>query len=134
MKKYEVLEHKGDLKIRVWAGDLKGLFLNCLIGMYKAARYQGEGKLLKRKIKISSSELPSLLVDFLSEVLYLTEVYQEVYRKIEFKKFNEKNLEGILTGEKLKRMGVQIKAVTYHGLEIKQKKDGRWEAAVLFDI
>jgi len=31
-------------------------------------------------------------------------------------------------------MGVQIKGVTYHELDIHQEEDGTWEATVLFDI
>jgi len=78
--------------------------------------------------------LPSLLVDFLSEVLYLSEVNREVYQKIQFKKFTDKEIEGILSGKKLKRRGVIIKGVTYHDLDIKQRKDKIWEVTILFDI
>jgi SHS2 domain-containing protein len=31
-------------------------------------------------------------------------------------------------------MGVHIKGVTYHGLDIHQEKDGTWQATILFDI
>lgn len=134
MVKFEILEHVTDLKIRAFGKDKKELFLNSMIGMYKGGRYQGENSKLKRKIKVSSPDLNSLLVDFLSEVLYLTEVKKEVYQEIKFQKFNDQNLEGILIGQKLKRMGVLIKGVTYHGLNIQQRKDGIWQATILFDI
>ena len=134
LKKYEILEHKADLKIRVFGKDLKELFLNAMVGMFEGARYESEGGEIKREIKISSLDLPSLLVDFLSEVLYLCEVNKEVYYKVQFKNLTGKELEGILIGKKLKRMGVHIKAVTYHDLDIYQKKDKTWEATILFDI
>jgi SHS2 domain-containing protein len=137
MKKFEILEHKADLKIRVFGKDLKELFENAMIGLFESAQYESETKpteKIKREIKISSSDLPSLLVDFLSEVLYLSEVNQEVYNKIMVKKLDEKNIEGILSGKKLKRMGVVIKGVTYHDLDIHQKEEGSWEATILFDI
>ena len=79
-------------------------------------------------------DLPSLLVDFLSEVLYSSEINREIYHQIQFRKFGDKNLAGILSGKKLKRVGVIIKGVTYHDLEIRQKEDKTWEATVLFDI
>ena len=134
MKKFEILEHKADLKIRVFGKDLKELFENAMIGMFESAKYESQGKEIKREIKISSLDLPSLLVDFLSEVLYLSEINREVYRNIQFKKITEKNIEGILFGKKLKRIGVVIKGVTYHDLDINQKKDKTWEATILFDI
>jgi len=134
MKKFEILEHKADLKIRVFGKDLRELFLNAIVGMFEEAGYESEGEEIKREIKISSLDLPSLLVDFLSEVLYLCEVNKEVYHKVLFKNLTEKELEGILIGKKLERIGVQIKGVTYHDLDIHQRKDGTREAAVLFDI
>jgi len=155
--KYEILEHKADLKIKVFGETQKELFENAMVGMFEGAKYEpsfvkdAEGKMegVKREIKISSLDLPSLLVDFLSEVLYLSEVNREVYQKIQFKKFTDKEIEGILFGKKLKCIGAIIKGATYHGLDIHQKpersegwrrtnvlrpKDKTWEAIILFDI
>ena len=134
MKKFEILEHKADLKIRVFGKDLRELFLNAIVGMFEEAGYESEGEEIKREIKISSLDLPSLLVDFLSEVSYLCEVNREVYHKVLFKNLTEKELKGILIGKPLKRMGVHIKAVTYHDLDIHQKEDKTWQATILFDI
>lgn len=133
--KFKILEHRADLKIRVFGKDKKELFKNALVGMFGAAKYEAEkGKIIKREIKISSFDLPSLLVDFLAEVLYLCETKKDVYDIIKIEHLDDKNIEGILFGKKLKRMGVEIKGVTYHNLEICQKKDGVWEATILFDI
>ncbi len=157
--KFEILEHKADLKIRVFGRNKKDLFKNALSAMFKAAKYEGEkdkiinpptfsrdikpcqkdyilrkGGRIKRELKIFSFDLPSLLVDFLAEVLYFSEINKEIYDIIKFSVFDEKNIKGTLLGRKLKRMGVQIKGVTYHNLEVRQKKDGRWEATLLFDI
>lgn len=135
MKKYKICEHKADLKIQTFGKDEKELFENAMIGMFESAKYQAEdGKIKKKIIKVSSPDLSSLLVDFLSEVLYLSEVHRQVYHHLQIKKFTHKNLEGILIGKKLKRIGVIIKGVTYHDLDIHQKKDKTWEATVLFDI
>lgn len=152
MKKFDILEHKADLKIRVYGKDKKELFENALVGMFGAAKYEpasapsfvktsegnkataGKGRKIKREIKISSFDLPSLLVDFLAEALYLCETKKEVYDIIKIERFNDKHIEGILLGKKLKRMGVEIKGVTYHNLEIRQREDGIWEATILFDI
>ncbi|MCD5396541.1 MAG: archease [Candidatus Pacebacteria bacterium] len=128
LARFEILPHPADLKIRAFGKDKKELFEAALFGMFKGANYQGKGKDIKREIKISSQDLPSLLIDFLSELLYLAEINQEVYYKISFKKFNNKNIEGILTGKKLKRIGVIIKGVTWHDLKIQQRKDGTWVA------
>lgn len=136
MKKYEILEHKADLKIRAFGKTKEELFENAMVGMFDGAKYQKnlKSQISKVKIKVKSIDLPSLLVDFLSEVLYLSETKKEVYQKIKFKKISENEIEAELIGKELKRMGVNIKAVTYHGLEIKKRKDGKWEATILFDV
>jgi SHS2 domain-containing protein len=134
MKKYEILEHRADLKIKAFGKNKEELFENVMIGMFESAKYEGEGKEIKKEIKVSSPDLSSLLVDFLSEILYLNEVNRQVYYQVQFKKFTEKNIEGILSGKELKRVGVAIKGVTYHDLDIHQKEDGTWETTILFDI
>lgn len=134
LKKYEILEHKADLKIRVFGKNLKELFLNAMTGMFESAKYEKEGKKIKREIKVSSQDLSSLLIDFLSEILYLSEVNKEVYENVNFRKLTEREIEGELIGRKLKRIGIEIKAVTYHNLEISQKENGNWQATILFDI
>lgn len=140
--KYEILEHTADLKIRAFGKTKEEVFRHILLGMIeslKAELYQPQEK-VKRQIKIKSPDLSALLVDFLSEVLYLTQVNKEVYNDIKFKKFEDPStssgqveLEGELSGQKIERFGEDIKGVTYHGLDIK-KIDGHWEATVLFDI
>ena len=137
MKKYEILEHKADLKIRAFGKTKEELFLNMLIGMsesMKGSEVRRPEEKIKREVKIKSLDLPALLVDFLSEVLYLTQVNKEIYTKAKFKKFTGTELEAELIGQKVERFGEDIKAVTYHSLDIHQREDGIWEATILFDI
>lgn len=136
MKKFEILEHRADLKIRAFGKTKKELFENAMVGMFAGARYEKmtDDKQLTTEIKISSFDLPSLLVDFLSEVLYLVETKKEVYQKINFKKLTDREIEAELVGKKLKRMGVHIKGVTYYDLNIRQTRKKNWEATILFDI
>lgn len=134
-KKFEILEHKADLKIRVFGKTKEELFENALFGMETCLRPEiavaGE---TKKEIKIKSPDLPALLVDFLNEILYLNQVNEEIYNKVRFIKFSDIELRAELSARPVERFGEDIKAVTYHGLEAGQTKDGSWEAIVLFDI
>ena len=145
MKKFEVLEHKADLKIRVFGKTKEELFGNAVLAMMesmKPVKEENEEQ-NKKEIKIKSLDLPALLVDFLSEVLYLTQVNKEVYDKIKFKKLSlpqpsagegRAELVAEVSGKKVKRFNQDIKAVTYHDLEIQEKENGSWQATILFDI
>jgi GxxExxY protein len=134
--RFEILEHKADLKIRVFGKTKEELFENAMVGMQKAANYEPTKQPTTKRLttKIKSADLPSLLVDFLSEVLYLVETKKLVFEKIEVKKLTENEIEAILIGRTLKRMGVHIKGVTYHDLDIRQEKNRTWQATILFDI
>ena len=73
MKKYEILEHKADLKIRAFGRDKKQLFSSMLAAMAESQKPEIKSKKkIKRQIKIKSLDLAALLVDFLNEVLYLS--------------------------------------------------------------
>lgn len=134
MKPYEILEHRADLKIRAFGKTKEELFFNALKGMAESLKPEMGEIPAERKIKIISPDLEALLIDFLSEVLYLIQTNKEIYTNINFKKFTDTELEGNLTGRETKRFGEDIKAVTYHNLDIHQKEDGAWEATVLFDV
>ena len=134
MKKYEILEHKADLKIRAFGKTKEEVFLNMLLAMTENQRPEILPEKVKKEIKISSPELSSLLVDFLSEALYLTQVNKEIYNNVKYKKFTDTELKAELIGQKVERFGEDIKAVTYHNLNIRQREDGIWEATILFDI
>jgi SHS2 domain-containing protein len=135
MKKYEILEHKADLKLRTFGKTKKELFSNMLLAMTDALQAKTKDQKLKTKnIKVKSSDLSSLLVDFLSEALYLIQVDKVLYNKVKFRDFTDTEIEAELTGQKVESFGEEIKAVTYHNLDIHQEKDGTWQATVLFDI
>ena len=136
MKKFEILEHKADLKIRAFGKRKDELFLNTMLGMSESMIPEIKQPIEKREkeVKIKSLDFPSLLVDFLNEVLYLTQVNKEIYHDAKFTKFTDNELEVELQGNKVKGFGEDIKAATYHNLDIHQTENGTWEATVLFDV
>ena len=135
MKKYEILEHKADLKIGAFGKTKEELFRHCLEAMAETQSPKLKiQRTVKREVKIKSLDLSALLVDFLSEVLYQTQVNKEVYYDVKFQNFTDTEIEAEIFGQKVERFGEDIKAVTYHNLKINQKEDRSWEATVLFDI
>ena len=87
-----------------------------------------------RKIKVSSADLSALLVDFLSEILYLAQANKEAYDRVNFTKLTGNELAAELSGKKIERFGEDIKAVTHHDMRIGKDEKGVWEAVILFDV
>ena len=90
----------------------------------------------KRTLEIKSENLESLLVKFLSELIYLHEVHNELYRNFDVKIEEEGliKLTASAEGEKidLERhdMDTAVKAVSYHEISIDSEGDVR----IIFDI
>ena len=143
---YEFLEHPSDLKIRAYGNDLSEVFNNMMIAMFDflsggeiCKENEEEGAFLRqevsRKIEIESPDSETLLVDFLSECLTLSDTYSELYNKVNFLELLDNYLEAEVWGYSTFRRVADIKAVTHHDLEIKKDEtSGIWQATVLFDI
>jgi len=134
MEKYKVLPHLADLKIRVFGRDRKELFANALLGMFESI----EPDIISReehprKIEVSSKSEELILVDFLSEALYQSDVHNESYHGVKFEIFEPTKIIAHLIGYPVKGFREEIKAVTYHDFSINKTKDGL-EANIIFDI
>jgi len=145
-KEFEILPHTADLKIRAYGSNLQMLFCNVLKGMFESIHPLGSGcvwendrlrceKLpIERMIDVASHDLPSLLVDFLSEALYLSDVYGEAYLDVVIDDISHTHVCGVLRGVMVDDFEAgEIKAVTHHDLVI-EERDGEWVAEVLFDL
>ncbi len=133
-RNYEVLEHPADLKIRAYGHDLKEVFSNMLRGMFETCRPElVDQKPVIRNIQIKAGDLESLLMDFLSRALYLSDINNEIYQSVDFEAMTGRELRGKIKGWKFKKLQTEIKAVTWYDIKI-EKKDNLWMATVLFDI
>lgn len=145
-KDFEIIPHTADLKIRVYGNSLQELFEHALIGMFQAMKpiapgCSYENDRLKcpalpiiRDIGVNSPDISALLVDFLSNALYLCDVHKEVYLDITITTFEQTRIIAQVHGVHI--TGLQeseIKAVTYHDLDIIQQ-DGVWQTDIVFDI
>ena len=132
---YKILDHPSDVRVQAFGDTKEELFLSAMEGMNEIlkSKIKNQKSKITRRIVVNSYDLNALLVDFLSEVLYLSQVNKEIYTDVKFNKFSDKELAGDLFGKKIKSFGEDIKAVTYHNLKI-INKNGLFEATVLFDI
>jgi SHS2 domain-containing protein len=130
---FEELEHTADWSLRVWAPDLAGLLEQAAQGMNSLCGIQlKEGELVSRTLELEAPDAETLLLDFLSEVLYFGERDGLGFRHY-FLKLEGLALKARLEGGEIKTQEKEIKAVTYHDLEILEK-DNRLEATLVFDV
>ena len=130
---YEEIPHTADWSLRVWAADVAGLFSDSAIGMNALAGVRlAEGPRTLRTFETTTPDLESLLVAFLSELVYAAE--QE---KLGFDRFkiavDGQTLKVEMEGAPLLSLNKAIKAVTYHNLRIQQTARG-YEVEIVFDV
>jgi SHS2 domain-containing protein len=133
---YEEIAHTADLEIRVWGKDLVSLFRQAAAGMIQLSGVEEleEGiSSVQQNISIEAMDFEGLLILFLEELLYrLTEDYM-VYEIQKLSVTSEYTLKAELKGAQIKSYQRDIKAVTYHNLNIKTTADG-YEVNIVFDI
>ncbi len=136
--KYDIIEHTADIGIKAYGKTLSEAFENAAKGMFDIITDKSEvDSTGQYEIKLDAPELEQLLVDWLSELLFLNASQNLVFSffkaEVDEKK---KTLRAQVFGEKHNiskhKVGTEIKAVTYHMLEVKNKKP--YHVQVLFDI
>ncbi len=130
------VEVKADIGFEVWSDDLNKLFEEAALAMYEIMVDVKRVKPKEEKvIHIKSEEIDMLLHDWLSELLYITDVEGMVFSRFEVN-INGSELEGKAFGEPIKpehNPKTEIKAVTYHKLNV-NKENELWRATVILDI
>ena len=134
--KYKTLPHPADIKLEITASCKEDIFRGALEGMAYIIQpnVSQESILKKEQIEIHSMDINALLVDFLNEVLAKSDIYNSVFDNIKIEKLTDDSIKGIIEGRNVKEFSKEIKAVTYHQLNINQDKNGDWKVIILFDI
>jgi SHS2 domain-containing protein len=138
MKKYIYIDHTADIGVRAFGKTLEESFENIAKAMFDIITDNSEIDLMGQyNILLESSDYEQLLVDWLSELLYLNSSLNLIFGffKVSFKG-KKSILEAKIFGEKFDiskhKIGSEIKAVTYHMLKVKNKKP--YHVQVLFDV
>jgi len=141
MKEFEILEHTADIGIAIYGKTKKEVFINAAKGMFYIITEEDAGfkENFSHNLKLTAENLENLLVAWLSELLYLSVTKLVVFNRFEIEELSDYQLNGEIFGKRIEQSGHkikrEIKAVTYHRLEIKKdEKSGLWRAQVIFDI
>ena len=138
MKTYELIDHTADVGIKAYGKTLPEAFESAAKGMFDIITDSSEIENIGQyDIQLQADNLEQLLVDFLSELLYLNSANNIVFGFFKVELDEKKNkLSAKVFGEKFDiskhKIGTEIKAVTYHMLQVNNKKP--FYVQVLYDI
>jgi SHS2 domain-containing protein len=135
---YETFEHTADLGLRIRADDLNALFAEAGRALFSVIVGNPEEirNVEEMPFAVNVSDVEELLHDWLTELLFTFHVQRRLFAKFDVK-IQSTGLTAIAWGEKIDpgrhEIDVEIKAITWHGLQVKQTPDG-WLAEVIVDI
>ncbi len=130
---FDEVAHTADWALKVWSGDLDCLFVEAAHGMYTLMEIRLEsGPRVTQSFELECLDLESLLVSFLSELLYKIEEKRQAFDvcSVTIEGFHMK---AQLEGAPISYQKKEIKAVTFHNLNIIHR-EGKYEVTIVFDV
>ncbi len=127
------VEHTADWELEVWAPDLPGLMEEAARGMYGLMGVEvSDESRCHRQLELASNDREQLLVSFLEELLFIVDSEEVAFDGF-LLKAQDTNLLARLEGGGILSRTKEIKAVTYHHLEIEESKRGL-ATRIIFDV
>ncbi|MBU4312114.1 MAG: archease [Candidatus Omnitrophica bacterium] len=138
-KPYEIIEHTADVGLKVNGATLKELFENAASGMFDIIAHKRSSANEHKKIQIKKEveDFEELLVDWLSELLYIFNRQKILFSNFKILELNNSGIIGEAFGEKINpsknTLQTEIKAVTFHDLKIEEDKNN-FSCQIIFDV
>jgi len=138
MNRYEQIPHTADIAIRVIGGDLGELFSNAAFGMFDIiADLEGMTRRISVDFSLEAASCEELLVTWLDELLYSFYTKGIIFCEFDIIDIADTRLKarahGRLLADNKNRLKREVKAVTYHGLEVKDSGSG-YSVDIIFDV
>jgi SHS2 domain-containing protein len=130
---YSELEHTADVELEVWGPDMAALLEEAARGMYALMEIGlAEQPRRRRMLELAGSDREAMVVDFLGELLYIQESEGLAFDRIELEE-HPGTLLAVLEGAPVRTQAREIKAVTFHRLEVRDSPKGL-ETRIVFDV
>ncbi len=131
---YYEIEHTADWSLVVRAASLPELFVNAARGMYSlVADLDQAPRTVERAVEVKGVDAEALLVNWLNELVYATEMEGEVFIEFAIHHWEPTRLEATARGGTGVPLKKQIKAVTFHNVRIVPADSG-YQVTLVFDV
>ncbi len=134
---FEYFEVTADVGIYAYGKSLNELFENAALAMFSVMCNTARVKCKKeKKVEVKAGDLEGLLGEWLTALLGLRDIHGMMFCKFKVV-IDEENLalNGSACGEATKKgheIATEVKAATYHMMEIKKNK--AWRARFILDV
>ncbi len=137
MKKYEFFEHTADIGIKAYGKNIEEAFENSALGITNIITNTEQVEPTKQiQIKAEAENIQALLYEWLEEIIIKFDTKRLIFSKFKVEIENNK-LKATCKGEEFNTekhiVGTEVKAITYHMMNIEESKKG-WEISFVPDI
>jgi SHS2 domain-containing protein len=138
MSEFRILEHTADVGFEAFGATREQMFSNAgraLVFLITDPETLRESD--TTSIQLKSGDPAGLLVDWLSEILYLYDAENWLFRDFEIERLTDLSISAAGRGERFDparhQIKLLVKAITYHQLAVEQTANG-WRCRVYVDI
>ena len=129
---FEWHEHTAEVELEVCAPTKEAVFADAADAFGRLVELEPGGEPARHRIEIEARDLPSLLVEWLQELIFLADSDSFVPDRVDLDEVDVTRLRAGVDGRRT-AVDPLVKAATYHGLEF--ARDGkRWRARVVLDV
>jgi len=130
---YEEVDHTADIAIRVWGENFQALLRQAADGLYDLMGIKPiRNSPAEVRFDLPQGTKEDILVDFLNELLYLSDEKRQILNDFLFSENNDE-FEIQAAGCQILSQERQIKAVTFHNLSVEETNHG-FKAIITFDV
>ena len=133
---FEELSHTADVRIRINAPTPEALFSDAFQALMQTVFGKDRRVVIRKELRVESEDRESMLLEFLSEALFICEVEGLVFSSADIH-ISGPVLTAVMTGEPFDparhSCGTEVKGISYSGLSIVQDTNG-YMADILFDV
>jgi SHS2 domain-containing protein len=129
------VDHTAELELEIEAPSEAAVFAEALVALAELVG-DGDGPPVSREVEVAADDRALLLVEWLSELVYLSELEELVPERIaalELTEGTEGRLRATVEGHRGRPRHL-VKAVTLHRLELTGDDDAGWSARVVLDV
>ena len=135
---FEYFEHKADIGVRGKGETLKEAFEQIALATFEIMiETKDLHSSIPKQIEISGNDYEELLMAWLSELLYLKDVENQMYYNFEIIELTEQKLSALIYGEIINpeehKLKLEVKAATWTQLAVKKEKKF-WIAQCVVDV
>jgi len=130
---FEWVDHTAELELRIEAPTKEAVFADAVEALAELVGVSDPSDPVQLRVRAAASDDAALLAEFLSELIYLSETAQFGVERADDVQLGDGEIRATVTGRYGEGTLDFVKAVTYHGLEV--RRDGsRWHARVVLDV